>query len=681
MSKRSILIVTIGNTDIKVLAKTKAGKTILKNTNDRSRSYLEKNDHIKKATNGTGDYILNENTITWNNDLSNLDYLEAKPGFVDFEDIERKPCVHCKNKSTLPTTELIADEDNRIQLVASKLLPLVEHIKQAEDIDLPKLVMVLNTDRPELDDKSLRQKEPYMFGSLLTRWLCEQFNLSYVGQLALPSVPSEQHAFYESCTKETLKSWQHAAPEGIGFFVNYLDGDQLAEGHCKDDPVLRLALTRIQACIQAATETYPDSNIIYSPGGGFAKFKPQIEAICELYTSKVYSWHEPEAELSDNKPGEALSDTHKFPSPDVSYRARKQCITLIKNGNFQGAAAIAAFFTDSKNKNLCDKNWAAAITEASLWLQGRSGLEALHQSVKKAQNTAVQNSTKPILPFKQESEMPNTLWAAFRVEAALRQGNIQDAIRFCCDISDIALQDLVGCMQSPANYELKPPVKIDSKQDKNNKGKKKAAKFISLPLAKEHTSYTDALTTLISDQGHSKKTSIQKILTKEGNLELNTNIKPRENSDLVGSLALNIVCELRQAAAQSSVTLKDLSQSHPLQMFEIKLNEPLEGRGTPRHYRNQITHGFMSETETNNAEQAFIDSKLWAEKDCNTRFLQQPLIMDLYCSFHLPDAQNQPLAELYRHFTDTLIAILRNAPVDFEPKSDIPEQKEPVMER
>ncbi|MCF7512819.1 hypothetical protein L3V43_04280 [Pseudoalteromonas sp. L23] len=611
-----ILIITIGNTDIKAVIKEtkKAGEDQDKAQTEAITTLATIGDHSRPEFCG----YLAEHCIDVGSSSQKLAFTLLEPNEAldvltaqDFEQQEKPLYLDFtindgKAKFTAPKFCTLRTPDCP-ELLLPKIAPLVNELQHIDFT--PNYVLVLNTNRQASNKLStfIKKKEPFAYGPYIANRLSKSLKLPY-----------NQEFDHTYCTSADIK-------QGV-YYLNFLTGDDLLEGADQNDPINRQALEKISTAIQAlCSRVEPSQNqLILSCGGGFPKLKAQLEAICELYADKVLAYSEPEMR-SSSAPAVTLANTHHYPSPDVSLRARKQCIALIQHGNFQGAAALAQPFVDDENKNRCDKGWAHNLITASEWLQGRVSIDKL-------------NATLPAaLPFNTEAELPNCLWAAFRIEAALKMGNYQEAIRFTCDFVEVAAQDLLCHSFTPNQFEIN------------------AAKAQCEVIKKQ---YEEQITTLF--QRKTKK-PLDSLLTCCFDLKIDRFLKYKAEQGSDRNLLFDFAIALSKLKQNEQIRWEDLN-NHPLLQFEHTLRtKPEKCESTPQRYRNRITHGYLSPTDVKEAKNTFIHAKLWDE-DREYAFLTQPLFLDI---FDLLVTNKQRASDLYSNLVKTLCQQMLNAPINF----------------
>lgn len=528
------------------------------------------------------------------------------------------------------------------ELIAAKLLPVVSRI--FENKSNITTAIVLNTNRSK--ERKHAKKEPYAVGPIIAKWLAEVLNLEHRGEF----------------------QFQDDAPiMNSAFYLNYLTGTTEADGEKQNFPVTREAMQTIDCMLKHLEQVYRKQGItpqvLYSPGGGLPQFKSQIEAACRLYFDKVEHWVSPDNEHQFNS-SQYSENIDLYPAPDTSYRARRQIIEQIESGNFEGAATIAsAFYNDDENGEQpqliqSDQHWAKAVIAVAGWFQGKVSLKEL-----KSQLPSILDK------FHEEKEMPNSLWCGFKVEAALRQGNLHDAIRYTCDIRDIALYDLLGKVVGKGNFDLfhslsstndagslQPQLDQLNKEIGANKvddkGETVSFKYTNLVL-KEKARYKIRLNTynpMVPGQKAGKST-LEQLLGKKKAASI-------ENYCSNRIILIDALCLAQDGNIPEALT-------HPLNIYEATLKRPLaKGESTARNYRNTITHGFLPPEMTKQAKQHFMHERIgfWAQTpNKNTmHFLNQPIFTELYARL---DSDNTP-ADCYKQLVKALTDKLRHARID-----------------
>ncbi|WP_028302066.1 hypothetical protein [Oceanospirillum beijerinckii] len=545
-----------------------------------------------------------------------------------------------------------------IQLIPAKLFPIIRQLKlKQKKIDT---AIVFNTSRDKQNNNRHADAEPYAFGEVIARWLAHELQLEFASPDSRPELQ----------------------PDNKAFFCNYLTGNMNAEGEEADYPVSRAGMERIDYILETVTQYYKKQKLsveaFYSPGGGIPAFKPQVEAACRFYFDQVDHWITPDNE-SEFELKNDWQDAQRYPSPDMSYRARKQALQLIEEGNFEGAAVIAKPFLPAEKVTLADNNWANAVRTTALWFQGGRSLAELNQSLYEASTRiGVKGATAHILYFESEEEMPNTLWAAFKVEAALRQGNLQDAVRYTCDLRDIALYDLLGKKLAEGSFDT-----FHNSPDE--------CSFNPIPLNEALTTLSEQLNVLSKDSDKEKQeasvykpyTCSQLIKASQGRFKLETGTSysfskqsKKEFKGLTGGAPkdpkFNDRPILLDASALSDAGSIEAMFTHPLNCYEYALKAYSEkNKPKARDYRNIITHGYLSPKKSEDIEAHFTAETvgLWSapnsetntnsDSDSKMRFLNQKLVSDLYKRL---DSNNE-LADLYNKLTNTLKEILTHSPI------------------
>lgn len=643
-----VLIVTVGRTDIQVLAKS-AGDSPLHYPVPVDRNH--QSTFNKQLSHAMHDLFSKESgqhcqyrLLMGLQPADMAHYLEQFQALDErFKNEKNKPGSLFFEFSKEPPYELFLYKNlhnkfekypaNPAELIPAKLFPIIRQLKlKQKKIDT---AIVFNTSRDKQNNNRHADAEPYAFGEVIARWLAHELQLEF----ASPDSRPEQQ------------------PENKAFFCNYLTGNMNAEGEDADYPVSRAGMQCIDSILEAVTQYYKEQETkeqkisveaFYSPGGGIPAFKSQIEAACHFYFDQVDHWITPDNE-SEFELKNDWQDAQRYPSPDMSYRARKQALQLIEEGNFEGAAVIAKPFLSDEKVTLADKNWANAVRTTALWFQGGLSLAELNQSLYKASiHIGMKEDATRIPPFENEKQMPNTLWAAFKIEAALRQGNLQDAVRYTCDLRDIALYDLLGKKLAEGNFDTFHNTPVDNKIDKEKFVlvlKKLAKKFNIQGRNNNELEFKD----LISNNRSRYKLDTSKTYSKDGN----------QRSLLLDCAAL-VDC------------YKISPEDHPLNRYEqaLKTNSG-NGDLRARDYRNIITHGYLSSEKSRGIKAHFSDDKvkLWSapnpetktspDSDSKMRFLNQDLVSNLYKQL---DSENT-LADLYNKLTDTLKEILIRSPI------------------
>ncbi|WP_440055957.1 hypothetical protein ACSLBF_07350 [Pseudoalteromonas sp. T1lg65] len=612
MRENTVLIITIGRTDLKKAIIDEQGKFIeLPDT--FSRHYLsgEGNEKAQYAP----------KTVTLEHAL---ELQKAAQEAAVLARKKRDPAALCEPNGASNKQSAQLQSEYADKVIPVKLIALLQELKHPDyKGPKPNTIIILNTDRNELDEEDRdRKREPYAYGPIIAQWFADELKLPYKGII-----------------DATI-----SLGEG-SYVLNYINGKMNFYGSGKDDPVNRKALENICCVIQRLVDTKPNTplSILYSPGGGAGNYKPQIEALCDLYADHLMTWTEPEKRGERTGKGSAFEQASRYPSPDTSFRARKQIIGLLKKGNLQGAAAIAEAFTpESGNRNQCDHAWARAIQAANFWLQGQYTIEQLNEAL-----------ACP-LPLKDERSLPNSLWCAFRLEAALKMGNYQDAIRLTCDISEIMLQDYFANCLSEVNYDFANEAYAD----------------LVIKLG-DKPQLIDLFSTAYNGIATTKNGQLQKpfsdTLAHLSNKKVST-VKTYlfENQDEQRRIAaLDIICSLHIATTSGKPLA--YQPNHLLKNYESTLrgNGDPTDLSNPKAIRNTITHGYLSQSKLQAAIQSFVNADLWHKSDTGEySFLAHKTFADLYSQLDVK-VKDSP----YRLFTQLiggLITQLKHAPVDFE---------------
>lgn len=514
------------------------------------------------------------------------------------------------------------------ELIAAKLLPVISRIFQNKSNVTT--AIVLNTNR--IKERKYAEKEPYAVGPIIAKWLAEVLNLEHRGEF----------------------QFQDDAPiMNSAFYLNYLTGTTEADGEKQNFPVTREAMQTIDCMLKHLAQVYRKQGItpqvLYSPGGGLPQFKSQIEAACRLYFDKVEHWVSPDNEHQFNS-SQYSENIDLYPAPDTSYRARRQIIEQIESGNFEGAATIAsAFYNDDENGKQpqliqSDQHWAKAVIAVAGWFQGSKMLHELQDVLPEA------------LPFEHQSRMPNSLWTAFKIEAAIRQDNIQDAIRYICDLKDVALYDLLGKLTAKGNFNAFHGIT-----------KRKWTEAALKPLSEA----AEQLNEVMKQHGEFKKINLSMVNSHKRIENFSLNTRPQYNlhsenksipawNDSSVYKSRQLILDLTCIADMKAITT---GLQHPLINFEYKLKQKVN-KLKARDYRNTITHGYLDPQMSEIARAHFThpEIQLWKGKPSkdNMHFLSQPIFTELYARL---DSKNTP-ADCYKQLVEALTDKLRHARID-----------------
>lgn len=612
--KKSILVIAVGQSDIKVLCRYDDNITHYATEVDK-RSHGDFSQYLLDNK-GTGSYTLesiarNKNPEQLRDDIARSENAKKERRDIRLDIVmqDGHPLLSSgKEKKELPTP---------LRLIPIKLFPIVYDALKEDQPYTIDTVIIFNTHRINRDGSN-RSDEPFAFGEILAEWLSEELNLK-----------SPMFIDYEGNPDPVIE------PEGAVLYCNCLYGGMNFKSDGKNFPLNRETASIIDDLLNKVQRHNPDHHLICFPAGGIPAIKEQVMSACQFYFNSVET-----RTLPKNNQNILNSDTagNEFRSAEESYHARKKAISLINRGNFEGAQVIAEVFDAGKERISADSRWAEKVKIASHWLQGTRSIDAL--------NNVLPNS----LPFDKDT-LPNTLWAAFRIEAALRYNNIQDAIRYTCDLADIALIDLLA-------KQLQRPANQISTLDKVQIAPKFADRLESA-LLNLHKPETDSKQRLIEhhpNEGYTLRINTHKqySFTKAKVAEIKT-----ENRKLLPDL----LCLLDLKGTETAF------YHHPLSLFEHHLSLHVESgddKSNARKYRNKITHGYLPSEKVNQASAHFRhpDIALWASIERTLspggmQFLNQPVFTNLYACL---DNQNQP-AQLYARLVASLKESLINSPL------------------
>jgi|GEM_PF-6541593 len=293
-------------------------------------------------------------------------------------------------------------------------------------------------------NENIARKEPVAAGKIICHWLAEQLNLKNIGHFtALLEQP-------ENASNTLLQQFKESQ-NGLALYINFLDGEMALKSQGENTPVNRKGMQRIDDLLFGIARLSPKTNTakwhcVYSPGGGFPDFKAQISSACHLYFETVELVVEPEF----SKEKLTFADADKYPAPDVSYRSRKQAIQLLQRGDYAGAATIARLVqhqtgievSGESNKTAQEHynwRWTQVLLDVSHWLQG---------TLSEEQADKIQKDNKHPLHQLVGSKTPYALVVALRIEAALQQNHIQEAIRYTSDLAEVLIYDYLSLVFS-----------------------------------------------------------------------------------------------------------------------------------------------------------------------------------------------------------------------------------------
>ncbi|WP_432468285.1 hypothetical protein [Agarivorans sp. Z349TD_8] len=658
-NQKTLLIVTVGTSDLKVVYGGEGNEQLLRIGPSFQRQFY--------------DFLLEDSAMGKAFQLLSCDDVQQFPSLLKAIDNanlnERNVQSLSFNGNALSNRDKIIwskAEEDALPLVAAKLVPFV-HMLQQQAIRIDG-ALILNTDRGEAS--SFSKSEPYGAGAVVAQWFAQELGLEYGGQ------------------------WQHLSSQpicGYSRFYNYIN-DEINDykGHGLDNPVSRLAMQRVDDALgQLAKEFGTDAQLMYLSSGGFPEFKPQIQAAASLYFKQVSTLVEPgqgsaQANLSASQ---ASWFDHSEVAPAESYRARRQVIDLIEHGNFEGAATTARLLypqqTSAANpldwktpsqSFAIDCSWIKAVCTLAGWLQGKLPLQD------------VMAIFKGVLPYQnQPNSMPRSVWMAFKVEAALQQENVQDAVRYTCDLLDIAKYDLLAMVTVGNNFDYYHQdnpfpdtskfdhaceffkntyycVKKTKNQDDVEEGKAYSFSNFVIKQAGRFSLKSDAYQpkSVANKRPQKQHESIYKQLF-ASELATGKTLDTLLGGVLTDRNLLNdILCYLDTQGYKQALV-------HPLNRYEAALKHKLEASNSKaRDYRNAITHGYLPDSM---AHQVYAHFRapiigLWENKgeaQGQLQFLNQSLVKDLFSVFAKEPTQ-QP-AYLYNALIGELKSLLTSSPI------------------
>lgn len=625
--KNAVLILTIGQTDLQVMVKgdkdLPIGVTNIPTTDGnmyrKFNGALEKENAFafsSKEANGHAFFINADDAP------SEIKARTDKAGRLD-----REKETKLNSEGDLVSIEVAGIPQTQTELLVKKITPIIDHYLKDNTNPISNIV-VFNTHRKE------RKLEPFAFGKIIAHWLKHMVERQ-------TEIPFSCHEF----NPDDVNS--NPLTKNSVVWVNYLKGNERFSTDGSQP-----AMKRIDKTIKQLYRLYPnnEAEFVCFTGGGLPEAKTQLEAACRFYLHPCIFQKLNQEDTLENA-------TNQYTAAE-SYEARHQIIQLIHEGNFEGAAVMATPFLNNegdqgKKAIESDQKWARAVKTVAAWFQGSVDLNRLNAELKDA-------SGNNVLPFDHEFQMPNSLWSAFKIEAALRQQNIQDAIRYTCDLRDIAFYDLLGAYLHEGNFddphksndEVKKPLTLDQCQNESNSFKnryesfkKEVSQFSKTPLPEASKLYTP---------DKAQRFNTYKKWTHE------------DNTDSSRIIFIDFVCYLASS---------EKWHEHPLNQYEDALkprSEKTRNKLYPRDYRNRITHGYLSSEQLAQARKTFEQAELWATTNISMRFLEQPIFKALYKS--IPQKNNtengQKLddnltaSELYENLSQRLISILQELPMD-----------------
>ncbi len=512
-----------------------------------------------------------------------------------------------------------------LQLWLVKVMPVALELKKREQYDI-KMVVVLGSSREkaQMEQKGLGHMvrgEPVAAAKIVCEWLADFFELKN-----LQEFPSN---------REKLEF----ANQGIALYTHYLHSDMEADGETDNFPINRQAMQIVDDLFRkiqsiAKKQQWKNLKCIYSSGGGFPEHKHQIGAACHLYFSNVDKLVAPQHFDRELK----SEDADKYPAPDTTYRAREQVIHLLQSGDYAGAATIASLVQGQIKKEVGDRRlkshynyyWSKTVVEVSQWLQG----------------TLAKTDFTEWHPLKAlaANNIPYALKVAFRIEAALQQNHIQEAIRYTSDMAEVLIYDYLSKAFNNGDYGY-----FDN------------ANPLTEAQAKELW-YALKISSQIELQPLSVNRPFQ-IEKVDGNKKKLLKYNADKNEWEPDTQALHSMNWQNVASY-----LVSQSENGPLFQFKQALRSKIKGGKSPAQYRNDITHKTLNSNQLEKAKNTFVEAGLWTEKEAdNLRFLVGSLAQQVLRPL-LPD--NTDLVNLYQKLWQDTANIIYQAKISNVSKED-----------
>ncbi len=283
--------------------------------------------------------------------------------------------------------------DPQVELCAPLLAQAWEQIqakRAAGQLGQARFVLLLNTRRDEIDGRGLPREsgEPVAAGSLVREGLIQT--------LELPGTDAFEECFFLTAG-------------------DLYEIDSHNQRHLRGD-----AARAIDRRIRALRNAFPDALALISDIGGF----PETKAV--LQASVAYRF---DGRFEFVRPIERGRPTAQRPrlliSPAESLNTRYQIRRLIDRGSFDAAAELARH---PAGEEAC---------EAEPW---RRCVIALADFLRTGRPSPCGGATGNLL--QQLSAMPRSLVVLFRIEAALRRGDCETAVRDTCTFIELALLEL-----------------------------------------------------------------------------------------------------------------------------------------------------------------------------------------------------------------------------------------------
>lgn len=718
-SPPAVLVITVGNSDIKfgVQVSEKAdcalkGKCfpvgVFGNGREMNQWLLDNTDLWKSAS--ATDWVDYENIryalLAKNNNAQATPLLPKQPGShteILSEDLELafklkddesgKPNAQvslqtnrdCDVKMRVEELKVLGlstvsepSEANRLQLWLVKAMPVVIELKKKYQI---KAVVVFDTcrdmDKLKKGKAHIAKNEHIAAGKLVCDWAAKYLELDNRAEENIEPYSSE--AELTEKFSRLLDGAETKKLNGIAFYTRYLKGGMETDGESDNFPVNREAMSIIDNALFAVKESVAKRSdkpvtCIYSPGGGFPEYKNQIGAACHLYFDAVNKIVAPQH--FDRKM--LIEDADKYPAPDVSYRFREQAIQLLQHGDYAGAATIAqlvqqqiAIEVSGKSNRKKEEHynwcWTQVLLDISQWLQG---------TLDDTREKAIQKDAAHPLCQLVRKHTPYALKVAFRIEAALQQNHIQEAIRYTSDLAEVLIYDYLSLVFSKEKEGDKPdyryfasPNLLDAKQIQQLK--KAVSEVLNIKESKiveEQTGKLEVRKTIqVKESGKDKEKVIKKELVKlQGEIWEPITMGGVANSQKWQEIACSLVQE-------------DCSSNGLKKLKDALRTKPKEHSLTPAQYRNKITHQVLSAEQIKEAIASYQAAKLWGDSVnqleqtsvCTHQkyqgcFLSQELVKNVFKPmFKCMTGDGVDLLDLYQTLIEQTVQLIYQADIDW----------------
>ncbi|UAA37398.1 hypothetical protein KIH87_11800 [Paraneptunicella aestuarii] len=576
-------------------------------------------------------------------------------------------------------------EKDKLQVWLVKAMPVVIELQKKYQI---KAVVVFDTcrDLAELKEKGkahIAKSEHIAAGKLVCDWAANYLELDNCAEESI-----EPYSNKTEIAEKFSRLLDGAATKqlnGIAFYTRYLKGGMETDGEEDNFPVNRKAIGIIDNVLFALKESVAKRvnepvTCIYSPGGGFPEYKNQIGAACHLYFDKVNKIVAPQHFDREM----LIEDADKYPAPDVSYRFREQAIQLLQHGDYAGAATIAQLVQQQIAIEISGKSnrekeahynwrWTQVLLDISHWLQGTLALEREEEI-----GGDPKHSAHP-LHHLVGKHTPYALKVAFRIEAALQQNHIQEAIRYTSDLAEVLIYDYLSLVFSDKDEQGRADYRYFEKSGELTKdiGNKLNAAFNTIELnpAKE-------MEVAIPNDGlNSVNVDGRAIIKYQGaNWLPNTNVNKFESAEQREQEKSlfnwhKLACRLVNYDGEST----------PLVNFNHSLRYPADGFKTyPADYRNKITHQVLSAEQINEAIATYQAAGLWSDsvskskqtnvrtqQESQARFLSQDLVKNVFKPMLRLTTGDVNLLEQYKTLIEQTIQLIYEADIAWREETTV----------